>query len=83
MRSVIYWLVCRVYSTLDKIRTCDLEIRRLLLYPLSYEGGGLEFQPTRSLSGGVSAAPSGLDASAGDAHRDTDTEHHESSPQGE
>ena len=29
-----------LYScALGRIRTCDQEIRRLLLYPLSYEGG--------------------------------------------
>jgi hypothetical protein len=28
-----------INSALGRIRTCDQEIRKLLLYPLSYEGG--------------------------------------------
>ena len=28
-----------IFGALGRNRTCDQEIRRLLLYPLSYEGG--------------------------------------------
>ena len=35
-----------IKSALGRNRTCDQEIRRLLLYPLSYEGGvGFEASP--------------------------------------
>lgn len=35
-----------IKSALGRNRTCDQEIRRLLLYPLSYEGGvGFDASP--------------------------------------
>ena len=48
-------------GALGRSRTCDQEIRRLLLYPLSYEGGGLEFQPNRSLHAEKTRLPRPLD----------------------
>jgi hypothetical protein len=33
----VFW--CVIIGALGRNRTCDQEIRRLLLYPLSYEGG--------------------------------------------
>ena len=37
-----------IFGALGRNRTCDQEIRRLLLYPLSYEGG-VGFEAVNSL----------------------------------
>jgi|TARA_B110000977_G_scaffold164972_1_gene211842 hypothetical protein len=37
-----------IFGALGRNRTCDQEIRRLLLYPLSYEGG-VGFEAVSSL----------------------------------
>src|SRR3990172_12348144 len=34
-----------IHGALDTNRTCDLPLRRGLLYPLSYEGVGAQFYP--------------------------------------
>ena len=41
-----------IFGALGRNRTCDQEIRRLLLYPLSYEGG-VGFEAVNSLQARV------------------------------